>query len=113
MKWRRLARSTEILKRYFRTPWENRHLNEELDLAVKKGELHRSEDIEKVMTAMLINFKSRLSAIPAEEADKLAAMTDKAKIFLYLNDKIKEALNELSDFEGMFKEEIKDEEGND
>lgn len=87
--------------------------NEELDLAVKKGELHRSEDIEKVMTAMLINFKSRLSAIPAEEADKLAAMTDKAKIFLYLNDKIKEALNELSDFEGMFKEEIKDEEGND
>lgn len=47
------------------------------------------------------------------KADKLAAMTDKAKIFLYLNDKIKEALNELSDFEGMFKEEIKDEEGND
>ena len=35
-------------------------------------------------------------------------------IFLYLNDKIKEALNELSDFEGIFKEEIKeDEEGND
>lgn len=92
---------------------KTKRLNEELDLAVKKGELHRSEDIEKVMTAMLINFKSRLSAIPAEEADKLAAMTDKAKIFLYLNDKIKEALNELSDFEGMFKEEIKDEEGND
>ena len=93
---------------------KTKRLNEELDLAVKKGELHKSEDIEKVMTAMLINFKSRLSAIPAEEADKLAAMTDKAKIFLYLNDKIKEALNELSDFEGMFKEEIKeDEEGND
>ena len=90
---------------------KTKRLNEELDLAVKKGELHKSEDIEKVM---LINFKSRLSAIPAEEADKLAAMTDKAKIFLYLNDKIKEALNELSDFEGMFKEEIKeDEEGND
>ena len=33
-------------------------------------------------------------------------MTDKTKIFLYLNDRIKEALNELSDFEGMFKEEI-------
>ena len=93
---------------------KTKRLNEELDLAVKKGELHKSEDIEKVMTAMLINFKSRLSAIPAEEADKLAAMTDKAKIFLYLNDNIKEALNELSDFEGMFKEEIKeDEEGND
>lgn len=83
-----------------------KRLNEELDLAVKKGELHKSEDIERVMAAMLINFKSRLSAIPAEEADRLATMTDKTKIFLYLNDRIKEALNELSDFEGMFKEEI-------
>lgn len=26
MKWRRLARSTEILERYSRTPWGNRHL---------------------------------------------------------------------------------------
>lgn len=91
-----------------------KRLNEELDLAVKKGELHKAEDIEKIMTATLINFKSRLSAIPAEEADKLASMTDKAKIFLYLNEKIKEALTELSNFEEVFKEEIKeDEEGND
>ncbi len=66
------------------------------------------------MSATLINFKSRLSAIPAEEADKLATMTDKAKIFLYLNAKIKEALAELSNFEEIFKEEIQeDEEGND
>ena len=107
-----LAETNRAYIKYLRD--RNPESQEALDLAVKKGELHKSEDIEKVMTAMLINFKSRLSAIPAEEADKLAAMTDKAKIFLYLNDKIKEALNELSDFEGMFKEEIKeDEEGND
>ena len=91
-----------------------KRLNEELDLSVKKGELHKAEDIEKIMTATLINFKSRLSAIPAEEAEKLATMTDKAEIFLYLNGKIKEALTELSNFEEMFKEEIKeDEEEND
>lgn len=67
-----------------------------------------------VLPYQIEEMKVTISAIPAEEADKLAAMTDKAKIFLYLNDKIKEALNELSDFEGMFKEEIKeDEEGND
>jgi len=41
-------------------------------------------------------------------------MTDKTKIFLYLNAKIKEALAELSNFEEIFKEEIQeDEEGND
>ena len=91
-----------------------KRLNEELDLSVKKGELHKAEDIEKIMSATLINFKSRLSAIPAEEAEKLATMTDKAKIFIYLNGRIKEALAELSNFEEVFKEEIKeDEEGND
>ena len=50
----------------------------------------------------------------AEDAEKLATMTDKAKIFVYLNGRIKEALAELSNFEEVFKEEIKeDEEGND
>ncbi len=91
-----------------------KRLNEELDLAVKRADLHKSEDIEKIMTATLINFKSRLSAIPAEEAEKLATMTDKAKIFIYLNEKIKEALMELSNFEEVFNKEIKeDEERND
>ena len=91
-----------------------KRINEEMDLAVKKGELHKAEDVKKVVTATLVNFKSRLSAIPAEEAEKLAEMTDKAKIFLYLTDRIKEALTELSNFEEVFKEDIKeDEEGND
>ncbi len=91
-----------------------KRLNEELDLAVKRADLHKSEDIEKIMTATLINFKRRLSAIPAEEAEKLATMTDKVKIFIYLNEKIKEALMELSNFEEVFNKEIKeDEERND
>lgn len=91
-----------------------KRLNEELDLAVKKGELHKEEDIEKVMSATLINFKRRLSAIPAEEAEKLATMSDRSKIFTYLNGRIKEALAELSNFEEVFKGDIKeDEEGND
>lgn len=91
-----------------------KRLKAELELSVEQGDLHRAEDVKKIMTATLINFKSRLSAIPAEEADKLATMTDKAKIFMYLNDRIKEALTELSNFEEVFKEELKeDEEGND
>lgn len=91
-----------------------KRIKEELDLALKRGELHKAEDVKKIMSAMLVNFKSRLSAIPAEEADKLSTMTDKAEIFLYLNGKIKEALAELSDFEEIFKGEIKeDEERND
>ena len=33
-----------------------KRLNEELDLSVKKGGLHKAEDIEKIMSATLINF---------------------------------------------------------
>lgn len=85
-----------------------KRLNEELDLAVKQHELHKAEDIERIISKMLINFKSRLNAIPAEEADKLAVMTDKAEIFTHLNGRIKEALFELSDFESIFAEDIKE-----
>lgn len=90
-----------------------KRLKEELDLALKRGELHSTEDIKKVMSTTLINFKSRLSAIPAEEADKLATMTDKTKIFLYLNEKIKEALEELSSFDEVFQEEVEEDEERD
>lgn len=90
-----------------------KRLKEELDLALKRGELHSTEDIKKVMSTTLINFKSRLSAIPAEEADKLATMTDKTKIFLYLNEKIKEALEELSSFDEIFQEEVEEDEERD
>lgn len=87
-----------------------KRLNEEIELEIKKGELHRGEDIEKVVSATLVNFKNRLEAIPAGEAGKLAEMTDKAKIFKHLNGKIKEALCELSDFQGVFKKELEMEE---
>lgn len=92
-----------------------KRINEELELATKQGDLHRSEDVERVITAALINFKSRLSAIPAEEADKLAGMTDRAGIFKHLNGKIKEALAELADFKELLKEveKLEDEENDD
>ena len=34
--------------------------NEELDLQVRENQLHSSEDVEQVITNMLINFRSRL-----------------------------------------------------
>lgn len=38
--------------------------NEEYELQLKENQLHAAEDIEAVMTDMLVNFKSRLMAIP-------------------------------------------------
>lgn len=87
--------------------------NEEMDLAVKNGELHKAEDIERVMTAMLINFKSRLFAIPAEQAPKLLEKKDADSIAKLLTKEIKKALMELSDFQTLFCEVIREDEERD
>ena len=79
-----------------------KRLNEEYDLRLKEGDLHTSADIETVLTGMLINFKSRLSAIPAKLAPVLAKKTDRAEISRILKEATDEALNELSDFNTLF-----------
>lgn len=82
-----------------------KRLNEEYDLRLKEGDLHTSADIETVLTTMLINFKSRLSSIPAKLAPILAKKTDRAEINKILKESVDEALNELSDFDTLFKDE--------
>jgi hypothetical protein len=79
--------------------------NEEYELALKEGQLHRAEDIEIVMTDMLINFKSRLMAIPTKLSPILSKKTDKTEIFKILKEYIDEALNELADYRTAFEKE--------
>ncbi len=45
--------------------------NEEYELQLKENTLHAAADIEAVMTDMLVNFKSRLMAIPSKLAPVL------------------------------------------
>lgn len=78
--------------------------NEEFDLLVKENQLHRSEDVETVLSNMLINFRSRLLAIPAKLSPILAKKTDKAEIFKLMKEQVDDALNELSDFKTLFGE---------
>lgn len=79
-----------------------KRLNEEYDLRVKERDLHTSADIESAMSNMLINFKSRLMAIPAKLSPVLSKKTDKAEISKILKEAVDEALNELSDFDRTF-----------
>jgi len=85
----------------------------EFDLGVKEGRLHLSTEIEAVITGMLINFKSRLTAIPAKLSPALSKKTDKAEIYRILKNSVDEALNELSDFDKIFREEGTDNENGD
>lgn len=85
-----------------------KRLNEEFDLNLRKRTLHTSEDIELLLSKMIVAFKARLSAIPSKAAQQTAKMTDSADIFDLLKGLIDEALTELSELEGLFKEEEDD-----
>ena len=90
-----------------------KRLDVEFDLGVKEGNLHTTEDVETVITDMLMNFKSRLMSVPSKLSPVLSKKTDKAEIHKIIKDTVDEALNELADFDKLFKKtEGEDESGN-
>lgn len=84
--------------------------NEELDLKLRKQELHEAAQIETIMGDMLTNFKVRLMAVPAKLSPVVAQEKDPTKIYKILQGAVEEALNELSDFSTAFSVEILEEE---
>ena len=86
--------------------------SEELELQLKRSEVHTTEDIEKVMVDTLIKFKTRLMAIPAKLGPTLAKKKDQTEIFKLLKSAIDEALEELADYNAWCSDS-EDKEGND
>lgn len=85
--------------------------SEELELQVRKNELHTTEDVEKALTDMLVNFRTKLMAIPAKLSPIMAKKKDQTEIFKLLKAAIDETLEELSDFDKICEEEEKENEG--
>ncbi len=75
----------------------------ELLLAKMKNELHSAEDIELIMTNMIVTFRNKLLAIPSAIAPSLVRLKNINKISEMIDLKIREALLELSEYSpGMF-----------
>lgn len=74
-----------------------RHISE-LKLQTMKGDLHKSADVERVMTDMLVSVKTRLLSMPAKLAPLLVARSEIDYIRAALNREVLEALNELKDY---------------
>lgn len=83
--------------------------SQELELQLRKNELHTTEDIEQVLTDTLIKFKTRLMAIPAKQSPVLAKKSDQTEIFKLLKSSVDEALEELADFQTLFGERTENE----
>lgn len=77
---------------------------EELELELKRREVIQAADVEKVMVEMLMRFRQKIRNIPVKQSPALAVETDQMEIFLALKRATDEALEELSDFDGLLAE---------
>lgn len=87
--------------------------SQELELQLRRKEVHTTEDVEQVMTDTLVRFKTRLMAIPAKLSPILSKKKDQTEIFKMLKTAIDEALEELSDFQTVFGYGAEDEQKHD
>lgn len=82
---------------------EVKRKREELELREREKTLHESDDVERLISRMLTNFRSRLLSIPAKLSPILAKKADKTEIYGIMRDAIYEALDELSDYNNLFR----------
>lgn len=71
----------------------------DLEIAAMKGTMHNAEDVERVMTDMLANFRAKLLALPSKSAPRLLALETISDIQDILQEEVFETLNELSNYD--------------
>lgn len=75
----------------------------ELENELRKGEVHRTEDIERGIKSMFLNIRSRFLALPAKLSPTLATMGgNQTGIFDELKQAVDEILEEMSDYRVAF-----------
>lgn len=69
----------------------------EIKLQLVKGQVHKAEDVEAVMTDMFAKFKSKMAAVPAKMAKRLENKS-RTEIQAILKREIDNTLCELADY---------------
>lgn len=70
----------------------------DMQLKLMQGKLHKSEDVEKVMTNMLASMRAKLLSLPSRIAPSIAGVSDPAEVVTILKDVIYDVLHELADY---------------
>lgn len=82
----------------------------EIELAHIKNEVHRSEEVEKVMNHMIMAFRSKMLSLPTKVALMLVNKEDPKYIESILERNVHEALIELANYDpSLFVELVEDE----
>lgn len=86
----------------------------EMENELRRGNLHRTEDIETGIKTMLLNVRGRFLTLPAKLAPALAAAGgNQAEIYDVLAAAINETLEELRDYRVTFADQEADRDGKD
>ncbi|MEN6371896.1 MAG: hypothetical protein ABFD64_07765 [Armatimonadota bacterium] len=81
---------------------EEKHAKAQLEREELEGVLHRADDVEAVLIAIFMSFRSRILAMPAKLAQRIASMTGSkniADIQKLLKESCEEALSELARYD--------------
>lgn len=70
----------------------------EMQLKLMKGKLHKSEDVERVMTAMLTSMRAKLLSLPSRVAPRVAQADDPEEVMAILQADMFDALHELTEY---------------
>lgn len=85
---------------------------QELELQRQRREVLAVEEVEQVMSDMLLRFRQKIRSIPVKLGPTLAEESNQTEVFLILKRATDEALEELADFDQAFQEqqeqEVKD-----
>lgn len=79
-----------------------RRKSAEYDLGLREKELHRTDEIELLISKILTGFKAKIRSIPARLAPQCAKLSNKEEIFDLIKQVTDEALEELSDLDAVF-----------
>ena len=84
----------------------------EMENDLRRGEVHRTADIERGIQSMFLNIRSRFLALPAKLSPTLSTMGgDQTGIFDELKGAIEEILEEMSDYRVAFATEDGEDDG--
>lgn len=71
----------------------------EAELGIITGNLHRAGDVESVMNAMMMSFRSQLLSFSSRLAPKVQGKKDLIEIQEIVKDEVEDLMNELRDYD--------------
>ncbi len=83
--------------------------NEEIELAYKRKQYHKADEVEFAILNMVMSFRSKCMTLPQSIVGKIAGETDPSIMIDLIKGEVLGVLEELQDYDKLFSDEDKEE----